>query len=111
MSELTITTNNHDYALECWYSLPKKYQDWFDYIEGDERYSNRFVKYRGEWIDALDTQRITVEPNPRMGWDFWVNKDHPFAKWDSIISDSYFSGVLFKFNSDSDTVRCATYTS
>jgi hypothetical protein len=35
-----------------------------------------------------------------MGWAMVVEKDSPLASWHGIVSDSFFSGVLFKFVND-----------
>ena len=70
----------------------------------------RFVKDTGVWSDAMDTQRITVG-NSFRGWDMYVTKDHPFAKWSAVISESFFSGILFKFDEDFEQVIVGRYCS
>jgi len=81
--------------------LPVKAQSDFDYIEGDDRYMSRIVKFKGSYYDVFDTQMISVDSvHTRIGWAMTVTEDHPFAKWDSVMSDSYFSGLLFKLTLD-----------
>jgi hypothetical protein len=46
-----------------------------------------------------------------MGWAMLVAKDHPFAKWSAFISDSFFSGILFKFDEDFEQVIVGRYCS
>lgn len=117
MSELTIKTNNKPYPLVCFHELPPTVMLDFDYIDDeDDMYTERFVKYRGHWYDTRDVQGITVSKGMVlrgcMGWNMTVEPDHPFADWSAVISDSYFSGVLFKFvGEDLDQVVCGTYFS
>ena len=110
MSTMGIKTDNKWRPLAALADLPEKAQKEFEYIDGDSIYDLRFVKYKGVWYDAMDTQRITISTY-RMGWAMLVAKDHPFAKWSAFISDSFFSGVLFKFDEDSDRVIVGTYYS
>lgn len=107
-----IITNHTPRALQCLADLPKKARADFDYLSEDEHYSARFVQYRGHWYDAFDTQRIEPDNGRqhRMGWAMRVHPGEPLAWFDSIISDSYFSGVVFRFVDD-DSVIVGTYIS
>lgn len=110
MSNLQITTNNVPRPLVPRSALPKKVRKDFDYIETWDE-TPRFVEYRGEWYDAIDTQRITTsQVIGRMGWEHYVEPDHPLAEWDAIVSDTFFSGLLFRFTYG-DTVVVGRYTS
>lgn len=124
MSNMTITTNNVPRKLHMLSELSKKDRKDFDYIhnfEGSDGevlpeavWEERLVQYRGVWYDTRDTQRIIGSPNMgRMGWEMIVDEDHPFAKWDAVISDSFFSGVLFRFveTDDGYSVICGRYYS
>lgn len=110
MSNLTIITNNVPRKLLYLYELPKKWQKEYDYVKDDG--TPRFTKYKGQWIDPMDSQdiRVSVENRP-MGWAMCVDPTHPFAKWDAVSSDSFFSGLLFRFNDDWDTVVVGRYCS
>ena len=108
---MKITTNNQYRDLLPRAALPKKVLSDFAYVCSDEP---RFVHYRGEWYDALDTQ--VIEPHKGtvtspMGWAMHVQPTDPLAKWHAIISDSFFSGVLFRFSYGNRRVKCGTYTS
>ena len=105
-----IKTDNKWRPLAALADLPEKAQKEFEYIDGDSIYDLRFVKYKGVWYDAMDTQRITISTY-RMGLAMLVAKDHPFAKWSAFISDSFFSGVLFKFDEDFEQVIVGRYCS
>ena len=108
---MKITTDRRMRWLEPWYDLPEKWQKEFDYIKPDDQYSPRFVKYKGQFYDAVDTQRITTEDASLMGWAIHVKPEEPLAAWHRIASDSYFSGMLFRFDEDFEKVIVGVYTS
>lgn len=107
---LKITTNNKPRELVSFFDLPEKAQSDFDYVEECDRYSARFVQYRKSWYDVHDTQMITVDNGRPMGWTMLVDKNDPMANWDSIVSETYFSGVLFKLVGNDDVI-CGRYCS
>jgi hypothetical protein len=97
-----IITNNKRRDLISLNDLPAKVQQEFDYVREDGDYSPRFVKYKGAWYDAYDTQGIDVSDTRTkpLGWAMMVKSDDPFAKWHAVISETFFSGVLFRFDGD-----------
>jgi len=108
MSNLQITTNNVPRPLVPRSALPEKVRKDFDYIETWDE-TPRFVKYHGEWYDVIDTQRIsTSKLMGRVGWEMNVDTGHPFAEWDAVVSDSFFSGMLFRFTGG-DTVVVGSF--
>ena len=108
---MDIITNWVPRNMVALYELPAKQRAWFDYVE-DDAYSPRFVQYKGEWHDAYDTQRIEPDNGRRspVGWGVRVHPGSPLCLFDSIESDSYFSGLLFRFVDD-DKVIVARYMS
>jgi len=108
---LKITTNGRKHELKALVDLPSKVQKDFDYINELDEYDLRFVEYRGIWYDTGDVQVIHVTKNHDrpMGWAMYVDLDNPMAAWHAMISDSFFSGVVFRF-CDDDRVQCGTYT-
>lgn len=126
---IKVITNNVPRKLHMLSQVPKKIRKDFDYIydrpeikelpkkerqNHDCMWEERLVQYLGVWYDVRDTQRIIGSPNMgRMGWEMIVDEDHPFAKWDAVISDTFFSGVLFRFveTDDGDSVVCGRYYS
>ena len=89
---MNIITNNIPRPLRCVLDLPAKAQKEFDYIEGDERFDPRLVQYKGEWYDVYDTMYC------------------PETGWDSYISETFFSGVLFRLTGPaSDEVIVGRY--
>ena len=101
---MNITTNNHQRALVCIADLPAKAQADFDYVMGDDRYTARLVNYRGAWYDVHDTQAIRTRPDHPMGWAMVVAEDSPLADWHSIISETYFSGIVFRLVGDDEVI-------
>jgi hypothetical protein len=105
--KITSTYKAKPLLMLC--DLPKKAQSEFDYVNADD-YSARFVKYRDAYYDVHDTQRITVHDGSPMGWAMVVPADSPLAKWHAVVSETYFSGVLFRLDSE-DNVICGSYSS
>lgn len=99
---MKITTDNKPRCLMSWREIDAKSQPDFDYIDEDDRHNDRFVKYKGEWYDTHDTQRIVVAKDLKfpVGWATYVEPDDPLAKWHVIITESYFSGIVFRFVDD-----------
>lgn len=65
----------------------------FDYVsDSEDDHQQRFVRYQGNVHDVYDTQ---VLRGRTMG-DFPDNNNQ-FRNWDSIATDSYWSGTVFKF--------------
>lgn len=99
---LKITTNNQPRVPFALHDLPLKVQQEFDYIDKDD-YSERFVKYRGVWYDVFDTMAVRTS---RGG-----SPMTEFDGWDSFLSETFFSGVLFKWIDDGDSVIVGSYYS
>jgi hypothetical protein len=95
---ITIKTNNHPRDLVTWHELPAGVaEDWFSYItDEDEKFSCRFVEYRGSWYDTSETEGVAPSDIP--------------GKWDSYLTDSFFSGVVFRFVDDNGNERVVVGT-
>lgn len=100
---MKITTNNIPRPLLPLTDLPEKARKDFDYLGPDEAYDCRLVQYKGIWYDVYDSMRCPGAEAPQASRD-------AFAGWDGYISDSYFSGVLFRF-ADDDRVVVGQYFS
>lgn len=98
---MKIITNRIPRPLVCLADLPEKARKEFPYLTEDHAYECRLVQYKGVWYDVWDSMTCT-------GAVATDDTRHAFSGWDGYISDSYFSGVLFKF-ADEDCVVCATY--
>ena len=108
---MQIFTNWEFRPLQCLADIPEKARADFDYIEEDDSFDPRFIFYRGAWYDVNDTQRIEPD-NGRahpMGWAMRVHPGLPLAWFDGIVTDTYFSGVLFRLSRDGESVQCGRY--
>ena len=99
---MNIITNNTPRPLLCLSDLPAKARADFDYLTEDEAYDCRLVQYKGVWYDVWDSMRCPGAEAPEA-------TRHAFAGWDGYASDSFFSGVLFRF-ADDDCVIVGRYT-
>jgi hypothetical protein len=86
---MQIITNNQPRPLLALIDLPAKVQKDFDYVKEGAEFHPSFVQYKGEWYDVYDTDGRVPDA---------------FKGWHGIASDSYFSGVLFKFINDCDVI-------
>ena len=110
----TLTTNNQPRPLAALCSLPDKARAAFDYVGPDDAYTPRFFFYRGEWHDSFDAQRIEPDSGRahRMGWAARVHPGEPLARFDALATDSYFSGLAWRFVGDErDSVIVARFYS
>lgn len=102
--KLEIKTNNRVRPLVTFNELPESVRSDFDYCKAKD--TPFFVKVLNHWYDAFDTQRITTEGSYPMGWAVHVEKESPFAGWNAVTSETYWSGVLFKFKDEGVVVGC-----
>jgi hypothetical protein len=85
---MKIITNNVPRPLLPGYAVPREILDRdFDYL-GEEADTADFIRYKGEYIYLGDFVRTSGEL-AALGWD-------------GIRTDSYFSGVAFRFVPDDD---------
>ena len=64
----------------------------FNYLTQNEFDETEFFKYQGDWYCVKDFIRVVAAPH-----------EHLYG-WDGYSSDSYFSGVLMKYNYDGTVV-------
>jgi hypothetical protein len=88
---MKIITNNHPRDIIAGYELTEDERKEFDYIRIWE--DAQFIRYKGELYDLND-----LEQNPGV-----------FPEWSAYISDTFFSGVLFKFVNDFEQVIMGRY--
>ena len=86
---MNIITNNRARPLQSFLDLPAKAQADFDYIDVADWFDLRFVQYKGCWYDVCDTDGRVPDV---------------FKEWDGIVSETFFSGVLFKWANDYDVI-------
>jgi hypothetical protein len=105
-SKITIQTNFHWYEPLYYFQLPKKWQKEYRDLKDSEKDELQFFIYR-KWCYRLDDFVQITNPH----WGFDENAPEPFKPWDGYASDSFFSGVLIRYDRDCDRIQCATYFS
>jgi hypothetical protein len=94
---MKIVTNNKPRPVLNYWELPENFQkEYFDYQD------EAFFIYKNWCYMLCDFMRIRVESL----WDPVEFKD-----WHGYHSDSFFSGILVKFQDNSESIICATYFS
>lgn len=93
---MRIITNNVPRKLHLLAALPPRVCKDFGYVSVTDD-TPRMVLYKGVWYDVLDSQTPHGLP-----------ADSPLHQWDGFISDSFFSGVVFKF-ADDDNIICGGF--
>ena len=108
MAQITVKTNNTKRDVLQWHDLTDKEKEEFDYIDTEEKqYSAEFFRYRGSCYDISEFQRITAPGACLNGWAYVAHDNEdgtqsPLRKWDAIQTDSYFSGIVFRYVPDTD---------
>jgi hypothetical protein len=97
INNCNIYGNNHNIKLINGFELTDKEKSQFDYMDNNEDNFTGF-RYRGNVYSLSDFMR-TENNDPFIG----------FA--DGYHSDSYFSGILVKFNEGNESVKAYTYIS
>lgn len=93
---MRIITNNHPRELICVHDLTEdEYKEFADYVPKDGEYhgSVRFFRYKGNVYDTENCEPIY----PSLS-DFIQD----FKVWDGIFTETFFSGVLFKYAPGTD---------
>lgn len=104
MSETpTIKASNRWYDLIAWCELPWKEREFFDYVEENDKLNPRFVKYRGEWYDTCEFEAANWHDEHPQRAFMWG--------WHGFQTDSYFSGVLCRFDSSCERVQMGRFYS
>jgi len=90
---MDIKTNNQYRYIDYGCEIPEQYKN-FDYYSREEFESAMFAKYKGEYYDLGEF----IKPPESIQW------------WDGVSPDSYFSGLLIKFDPfDSERVLFGRY--
>lgn len=105
---LKITTNNVPRDIVEAYQLTEKERKEFDYLDweaierGED--SASFVRYRGELYILTDFVRISPMGSNHvgpMGCHYNMTEaDRELARWDGILTESFFSGIVLRYYRD-----------
>lgn len=96
--DLKIITNNVPRDLIEYHELTPEEQTQFDYIDPTTEYYYFFFRYKGELYDVGDCEVA----------DF-AYANHPFKDWSGYFSETFFSGVLFRFERHMESVVVGRY--
>lgn len=93
---VTITTNGHWRELQaaCEFTAAELEHCGLDYIKDDEIYSPRLFRFRG-WIYDIREFFVISETFP--------------GGWHGHQSDSYFSGVVVRYDNDYERIQVGSY--
>lgn len=101
--KLTIRTNNVPRDVLYWCDLTEKERAEFDYLDTEEKQMERsFVRYKNWVYDLNDVERVERQAAHTQALD-------ELCKWHGYVSDSFFSGVVFRYVADFERVICGTY--
>ena len=92
---MEIKTDNKPRPIVFGFELSENILSEFDYMEGEELDNAEFVKYKGNYYHLGDIEAITNLPD-----------DSPLNGWHGMVSETFFSAVLFKFTDDFEHVIC-----
>ena len=92
---MNIKTNNVPRDIIYGFELSQNERKEFDYYSDEEIQESTFFRYRGEIYDIGEF--TCIAPRSRAyGFVHGVDSDSPLLKWDGIMTDSYFSGIVIK---------------
>ena len=105
MSDLKIITNNVPRGIIDAWQLTSAERLEFDYLDWDAiedgHDSASFFRYKGDLYDLGDIPAV----------DRNAVAEYPFADWDGVASDSFFSGILVRYCDDHESVIVGRYYS
>lgn len=102
MAKLTIRTNNHWRELLSWHDLSDKEKGEYDWIKGPETSGESFFRYR-KWTYCLSNFMRIDGKDPE--------NPSPMDSWHGYESDSFFSGVVIRFDKDHERIQIGGYCS
>ena len=103
---MEITTNHHYRELLHSFKLTEKELKKFDYMDETTLEESEFFRYRGEVYTLSDFVVITQADGNKASGSFG-HYDHGgnLKGWDGIMTDSYFSAIVIKYNEECDMIK------
>lgn len=98
-----IVTNNQPRSIIYWYELSAEEKKEFDYLEDNDDNQSSFFRYKGCLYDLGEFMPISKGVS--------VDTVDHFKGWHGVQSDSFFSGILYKYTDDYDYVIVGRYYS
>jgi hypothetical protein len=100
---MEVITNHVPRDVVEGYELTEKEREKFDYIRWDKleegEHSETFFRYKGELYDVNDCEPI------------FRDTIQGFKEWDGIFTETFFSGVVFKYANCYEQVIVGRYYS
>jgi hypothetical protein len=107
MAEVTVITNGVPRDIVDGWQVPAGVRADFDYVDWDAvdrgEDSVSFFRYKDAWFDLGDI--------PARSPHVPADEPDPFAGWDGVASDSFFSGILVRYVDDFERVIVGRYYS
>lgn len=99
-----IVTNNHWRPVIPWYELTLDQRSEFDYLHWQDMENGldyaEFVAFKGQLYYVNDFVEAGIGNSQRPEW---------LKGWDNYMSDSFFSGLVIRYNGDGTEVVIGTY--
>jgi hypothetical protein len=95
---MNIKTNNKFRPILYWHDLTAVEQNEFDWVTGDIQDSVRFVRYKGEVYPLEEFMPLSN------------GVEKVLSPWSGSRGDSYFSGLLIRYDEDCENVVVGMYT-
>ena len=104
---MNITTNNKMRPILYWHDLTAVEQNEFDWVTGDIQNSVRFVRYKGDVYPLEEFMPLRTKSTDLANG---LDREPELANWQCSRSDSYFSGLLIRYDEDGENVVVGRYT-
>tara|TARA_B110000211_G_scaffold185303_1_gene210244 strand:- start:2502 stop:2807 length:306 start_codon:yes stop_codon:yes gene_type:complete len=101
---MNIKTNNKFRDILRSYDLTEQEREEFDYYTVDELYDAMFFRYKGDVFDLGEFMRC---PDSNKTSDDLTE----LTEWDGYMSDSYFSGVVIRYDDNIEQIQVGRFYS
>lgn len=99
--KMEVITNHHWREPLSGWELSESERKELDYIPDIDEQCGRFFRYHRQIYDLREFMRIPDQP--------WAGTD--IRGWHGYMSDTYFSGILVKYDDDCERVMVGRYFS
>jgi len=97
MNEIKIISNNVPRDIIDGEKLTEEERKEFDYIDWTDGYEHSFFRYKGNLYDVNDCEPI------------FRDTIQAFKQWSGIFTETFFSGVVFRYVNNMDQVIVGRY--
>jgi hypothetical protein len=100
---MNIKTNNKFRDILRAYDLTEREREEFDYYTVDELDDAMFFRYKGDVFDLGEFMRCPARVPPAYA--------PILTEWDGYMSDSYFSGVVIRYDDNIEQIQVGRFYS